>query len=253
MRKNLALAKQRAGKVIVGTHVGYASPDLAEHTAHAGFDWVWLDMQHGEWTEVPLNNALARFLAVDSIPIVRVRGKDPADINRVLDMGAMGVMVPMVQNAEQARAAAQAVFYTPMGQRSAGGPRLGLIAGSDKRHYYANANDEMMLILQVETEEAVANVAEIMRVPGVAVVLIGPADLMLDVKAHGHDEEHFEHLAAMVVEASKETGTTAGILCFDRETAERRIAQGFRFISYCAITGIVGDRLQELVADSRDW
>jgi len=239
VRKNLALAKQRAGKVTVGPHVGYASPDLAEQAAHVGFDWVWLDAQHGEWTEVPLNNALARFLAVETIPIVRVRRQDPGLINRVLDMGAMGVMVPMVQNAEQARAAARAVFYPPMGQRSVGGPRLALIAGSDKPDYYAHANDEMMLVVQVETEEAVANVADIMAVPGVAAVLIGPSDLMLDVKAHGHDEAHHERLTGQVVAASKETGTAAGYLCPDREAAERRIAQGFRFISYGTVTAIV--------------
>jgi len=253
VRKNLALAKLRAGKVAVGLHVGYASPDLAEQAAHVGFDWVWLDAQHGEWTEVPLNNALARFLAVESTPIVRVRSQDPGLINRTLDMGAMGVMVPMVQNAEQARAAAQAVFYPPLGRRSAGGARLNLIAGSDKLHYYANANEEMLLVVQVETEEAVANVAEIMAVPGVAAVLIGPRDLSLDVEARGHDQAHHERLVEQVVAASRETGTAAGYLCAGRETAQRRIAQGFRFIALGTVTQIIADGMQELFAHSRDW
>jgi 4-hydroxy-2-oxoheptanedioate aldolase len=253
VRKNLALAKLRAGKVTVGLHVGYASPDLAEQAAHTGFDWVWLDAQHGEWTEVPLNNALARFLAVESIPIVRVRSQDVGLVNRALDMGAMGVMVPMVQNAEQARATAQAVFYPPLGRRSAGGPRLNLIAGSDKLDYYANANEEMMLVLQVETEEAVANVAEIMAVPGVAAVLIGPRDLSLDVEAHGHDQAHHERLVEQVVAASKETGTAAGCLCTGQQMAERRVAQGFRFVSLGTVTQIVADRMQEMFAYSREW
>jgi len=141
------------------------------------------------------------------------------------------VIVPMVQNAEQAAAAVEATFYPPKGRRSAGGVRLGLIGGSFDQ-YCAKANDQIMLVVMVETEEAIANVREIMAVPGVDVVLIGPGDLMIDVKARRHDEARHEQLALEVAAAAKATGTAAGYVCTSVESVERRIAQGFRFINY---------------------
>ena len=253
MRRNQALAKLRAGQVALGPCVVYASPDLAEAAAHLGFDWVWLDWQHGEWTESTLNNALARFLSADAAPIVRVKGLDPGTINHVLDMGAMGVMVPMVQNAEQARLVAQAVYYPPLGQRSTGGPRLSLISGAGVDDYRAHANEEMMLVVQIETEEAVANVDEIMQVPGVDVALVGPVDLMLDVQAHGHDEAHCERLIQQVAEASKRTGTAAGAYCATEGTAQQRVGQGFNLIGYGHPHAILIRALQEIFDRSRNW
>jgi 4-hydroxy-2-oxoheptanedioate aldolase len=231
MRRNQALRRQRAGGTTFGPCLVYDSADLAEQVAYLGFDWVWLDWQHGQFTEHTLNQALARFLALDSSPIVRVKGNEPGTINRVLDMGAMGVIVPMVQDAEQAAAAVEAAFYPPKGRRSAGGVRLELIGGSFEA-YTRSANDEIMLVVMVETEAAVAEVREIMQVPGVDVVLIGPFDLMTDVKAHGHDAAHHGRLVEEVAAASKATGTAAGYVCGTADDVERRLAQGFRFINY---------------------
>jgi 4-hydroxy-2-oxoheptanedioate aldolase len=231
MRRNQALGRQRAGHTTFGPSLVYDSADLVEQVAHLGFDWVWVDWQHGQFTEHTLNQALARFLAVESAPIVRVKGNEPGTINRVLDMGAMGVIVPMVQNAEQAAAAVEAAFYPPKGRRSAGGVRLELIGGSFE-DYIQSANDEIMLVVMVETEAAVAEVREIMQVPGVDVVLIGPFDLMTDVKANGHDPAHHERLVEEVAAASEATGTAAGYVCGSAEIAQRRLAQGFRFINY---------------------
>ena len=231
MRNNNALAKLRTGKLIFGPAVVFDSPDIAEYLAHLGFDWVWLDWQHGQFTEPTLNNALGRFLAVESVPLVRVKSHETGTINRVLDMGAMGVIVPMVQNADQARAVSLPVYYPPLGTRSGGGPRLALIGGSGAPEYFARANDEILLVVMVETEEAIANVESIMRVPGVHVVLIGPGDLMIDVKARGHDEAHHERLVNSL-EASKRTGIAAGYVCPTHEIVEKRRNEGFRFLCY---------------------
>lgn len=231
MRQNQALARLRAGQIICGPALVYDSADLAEQVAHLGFDWVWLDWQHGQFTEATLNNALARFLAVDTAPIVRVKSHEPGTINRVLDMGAMGVIVPMVHDAAQAAAAVQAAFYPPKGRRSAGGVRLGLIGGSEDE-YCARANDEIMLVVMVETAAAVDNVRAIMAVPGVDVVLIGPFDLLLDVRSRGQGAAEHERLVEAVAAAARDTGTAAGYVCGTAEIAERRIAQGFRFINY---------------------
>jgi 4-hydroxy-2-oxoheptanedioate aldolase len=252
MRRNQALVKQRAGKTTLGPALAYDSADVAEQVARLGFDWVWLDWQHGQFTEASLNNALARFLDVDTAPVVRVKSHEPGTINRVLDMGALGVMVPMVQNAAQAAEIVRATYYPPLGMRSAGGVRLELIGGSFE-DYVARANDEIMLIVMVETEEAVANVREIMRVPGVDVVLIGPFDLLTDVRARGGDEARHEALVLEVAAASNETGTPAGYVCPTREIAERRIAQGFRFINYGLDHFILMGGMREVRALAREW
>jgi len=252
MRRNQALVKQRAGRTTLGPALAYDSPDLAEQIAHLGFDWVWLDWQHGQFTEATLNNALARFLMLDSAPIVRVKSHEPGTINRVLDMGAMGVMVPMVQNAAQAAEIVRATYYPPEGMRSAGGVRLELIGGTFEE-YAARANDEIMLVVMVETEEAIANVREIMRVPGVDVVLIGPFDLLTDVRAKGGDKARHEQLVLEVAAASKETGTPAGYVCETREMAERRIGQGFRFINYGLDHFVLLGGMREIRELAREW
>ena len=253
MRKNPGLAKLRAGGVSAGPGVSFGSPDIAEQAASVGFEWVWLDWQHGQWTESALNNALARFLAFETAPIVRVKGHELGTINRVLDMGAMGVIVPMVQNAEQARYVAQAAYYPPLGMRSVGGMRLGLYADGTPADYQQQANDEIMLVVMVETEEAIGNVTEIMNVPGVDAALIGPADLMIDVKANGHDESRHEELVLQVVAASRETGVAAGYVCQTREEAYRRVEQGFRFVVHGSDRTAVQTAFREAFADTQRW
>jgi 4-hydroxy-2-oxoheptanedioate aldolase len=253
MRKNHALARQRAGDITVGPLLIYGSPDIAEQAAHLGFDWVWLDWQHGQWTESTLNDALGRFLATACAPLVRVKGVEPGTINRVLDMGAMGVIVPMVQDAAQARTAVQAAYYPPMGMRSGGGVRLGLLGEGGAQEYFERANEEVLVAVMVETEAAIARVAEIMAVPGIDVVIIGSGDLMLDVKARGHDEAHHEHLVLQVVAASRQSGVPIGYPCGSREEAERRIGQGFRFINYGSDHGVLTAGFQAILEQRRGW
>jgi len=248
VRKNTALAKLRAGKVVIGPMMNYASPDLAEWAAHLGFDYVWLDWQHGEYTELPLNNAIARTRAGSATPLVRVKGNERGTINRVLDMGAMGVIVPMVENAEEARQAVDSAFYPPRGRRSAGGVRLGMLADGGDDYWY-NANPEIMLIVMVESEAAIGRVREIMAVPGIDVVLIGPGDLMIDVKARGGDAARHEALVLEVAAASKASGVAAGYVCVTAEMAAKRIAQGFRFLNYGLDHGIMMAGLKALKAE----
>jgi 2-keto-3-deoxy-L-rhamnonate aldolase RhmA len=252
MRRNQALAKLRDGGVVSGPLLSFDSPALAEQVAHLGFDYVWLDWQHGQWAEHTLNDALARFLAAPSVPLVRVKGHEPGTINRVLDMGAMGVVVPYVQNAEQARAAVRAASYPPAGVRSGGGVRLGLL-GESAADYFAHANEEVLLGLMVETEEAIANVEEIMRVPGVGFVLVGPNDLMIDVRARGGDAARHERLVQAVADAGRRCGTAAGYVCATPDDAARRIAQGFRFINYGSDSGVLLAGMRALREHTRGW
>jgi 4-hydroxy-2-oxoheptanedioate aldolase len=105
-------------------------------------------------------------------------------------------------------------------------------SGRSAEQYCAEANQQIMLVVMLETEEAIANVREIMAVPSVDVVPIGPGGLMIDVKARAGDETHHERLALEVAAALKETGAVAGYVCSTAEIADRRQAQGYRFLNY---------------------
>lgn len=253
MRTNRCLARLKAGKVAVVPTMIFDSPDLLEQAAHADLDGLFIDWQHGGWTEPTLQNALARFLSTDTTPIVRVKSHDPVLSNWVLDMGAMGVIVPMVQNADMARSAVRGCYYSPKGLRSMGGARLRLIGGSDWDDYFKHVNDEVLLIVMVETEEAIGTVEAIMRVEGVGCVMIGPSDLGRDVEAHGHTSEHFEKLVQQVADASKKTGVPCGYVCGTPDMAKRRIGQGYRFIAYGSDTGVVAAGMAKIRSDSKDW
>jgi 4-hydroxy-2-oxoheptanedioate aldolase len=253
MRTNRALHKLRQGRVVVCPLLVYGAPDLAEQASHIGFDAVFIDAQHGSWTEAALLNVLGRFLNTDCTPIVRVKTADPGTINFMLDMGALGVIVPMVQQAEQARLAVQGAYYTPRGLRSGGGARLGLVGGSGVVDYFAAANDETLLVVMVESLAAIEQIDAIARVPGVDVVLIGPGDLALDAQARGHDEAHVERLVERVAAAAAAAGIAAGYVCSTPEVAQRRIAQGYRFLCYGSDFGVVDAGLRRLQAESSGW
>lgn len=252
MKKNRVLERLRAGRPVNGAAIVYDSPSMVEQAARVGLDYLWLDWQHGQWTEHTLNDAIARCLHSETAPIVRVKGNEPGTINRVLDMGALGVIVPYVQDADQARAAAQAAFYPPRGMRSGGGVRLGLI-GDGVADYFAHANDEVLLAVMVETEHAIANVEAIMRVPGVSVVLIGPGDLMIDVRSRGGDEARHAELVQAVADASKLTGTPCGYVSSTEADATARVRQGFTFMNYGSDFAALARGLGEVAAVADTW
>lgn len=252
MKRNAALARLRNGRPINGAAIVYDSPSLVEQAARVGLDYLWLDWQHGQWAEHTLNDALARCLYAETVPIVRVKGNEPGTINRVLDMGALGVIVPYVQNEDEARAAVQAAYYPPLGMRSGGGVRLGLL-GDGTTDYFATANNEILLAVMVETEHAINNVEAIMRVPGVSVVLIGPGDLMIDVKSRGGDEARHEALVLEVAAASRRTGTPCGYVTGNPDEATNRVRQGFTFLNCGSDFGSVDSGLRAAAALARAW
>ena len=253
MRANRTLEKLRRDAVAVGPFMTIGSPDLAELTARAGFDFVFLDWQHGEWTELTLNSALARFLAAPSDPIVRVKGHEPGTINRVLDMGAVGAIVPMVETPEQAALAAAALRYPPRGQRSGGGNRLGLYDEAGAWGYFERANEAVMLVVMVESQAAVERAGEIAAVPGVDAVLVGPGDLLLDLRSRGGSEADVERLVAGLPAAVRAAGKAAGYVCGTPEAARQRIEQGYRFITYGSDVAAVQGAWRAAREQSHGW
>ncbi len=231
MQPNFARRKLLNGEVISGPSISFPSPEIVQQALQYDFDFLWLEWQHGGWSEPTLSAALSCFIGTGTAPIVRIPGLDPLCIGRVLDLGALGIVVPMVETAEQCEQAVQAAKFPPRGGRSATGFRNALQGDNDFFHYVEHANDEILVIVMVETPTGVGNVREMMAVPDVDCVLIGPYDLSRSVGAASIEEDLVQDLVAEVADASKETGVAAGYVTASVEQAKHRVDQGFRFVN----------------------
>jgi len=174
MRPNAVKRKLRAGEPAIGTFMALGSTLGAEQLAHLGFDWLVIDQEHGAIDATLTQSLLQAISTTDTVPLIRVPWNSGDWIKRALDAGAYGLVVPMVNTREEAEAAVQATRYPPLGSRSIGGSRTRLYGGAD---YVEKANDEILLIVQIEHIDAVRNAREILGVPGVDAYFIGPGDL----------------------------------------------------------------------------
>src|SRR5471030_3027552 len=176
MRQNLALAKWRRGEPSVGAWLSLGNVHTAELIANAGFDWLVIDMQHGLIPYADMLRMLPAISTTETTPLVRVSGNNLPEINKALDAGAMGVIVPLVNTAEEAAAAVSACRYPPDGTRSFGPTRAALYGG---RGYATEANGQIACIVMIETQAGLDNLDAIVSTPGVSGVYVGPADLAL--------------------------------------------------------------------------
>ncbi len=248
MRPNKVKALWRENRPVTVGWMGTADPYVAETLAHAGFDAIVLDMQHG--MAIGPDRAALCFQAIsttDTVPFVRVPWNDPALIQYVLDAGAYGVIVPLVMTVEDARRAAGACRYPPLGYRSVGPNRARLYGGAD---YVQRANEEIACLVMIEHIAAVERVEEIAQVPGIDGFFIGPADLALSLGLPpGADIGEPRHVAACqrVLAAARSRGLVAGIACSGPEEARRRIAEGFNFNPIGSDIGFIAGGAQRAI------
>ena len=229
MISNTAKQKMQSGQPAFGFALGMGSPLNAELISRSGIDFVMIDRQHGSWGEDSAIAALVAIFGSSAIPMARVARNDYTFIGRLLDEGVMGMIVPMVDTAEQARAAAESCLLPPEGQRSWGWGRAKLY-GAD---YAERINEELFVAVQLESAEAVRNAEAILSTPGIDGCWTGPSDLSLSLGFHPSEmddrEEHARALEA-ILEACKNTGKIPGIAGRSVEDALHRASQGFRFI-----------------------
>ena len=226
MKTNTVKKKLRQGEAAVGTWLNLGSPLAAEYMAHVGWDWLVVDTEH---SAVDIATTAEMFRAVsttDTIPMARVVGNDPLEIKRLLDAGALGLVIPMVNSGAEAEAAVKAMKYPPEGSRSAGGGRARLY-GQD---YTQEANEEIAVIMQVEHIQGVQNIREILAVPGVDVCFIGPNDLSRSMGCRMGAPEHEEAIQE-ILRAALDAGIPPGIHCWSASDVLRRLEQGFRFMA----------------------
>lgn len=223
-------ARLAAGEALLGAWCMIPGALTAEALGRAGFDWVLIDLQHGG---MDYETAVEMIRAVDlggAAPIVRAPWNDPGIIGRLLDAGALGVVIPMIQTAEDARRAVEACLYPPAGRRSFGPVRVGLRDGPG---YFTQANERVLVIPMIETAEALAEVEAIARTPGVDALFVGPFDLSIALGLPPGDNDGqpaFDAALARVGQAARGAGVATAVLS-NAGVAPLRLKQGFQLVS----------------------
>jgi 4-hydroxy-2-oxoheptanedioate aldolase len=246
MRTNAAKGKMLAGQPAFGYALELGSPIAAELIAGTGVDFVMVDTQHGSFGPDGTILSLMAILAGGNggaVPMARAARNDYTLIGRLLDEGAMGIVVPMVDTPEEAQDAARACHFPPCGTRSWGWGRAGRF-GDD----YADwINEQVFVAVQIESAEAVRNAEAIMATPGVDACWIGPSDLAVSMglrPSNAASDERYRQAIADVLKACLNTGTIPGFAAYTTEEALTRAEQGFVFLT-------AGSDLEILLAGAR--
>lgn len=247
MRKN----RLKNAAPIVNGWLAIPSSYSAEIAGHQGYDAVTVDLQHGMIDFASALTMLQALSSTPAVPLVRVTDNDPAQIMRMLDAGAYGVICPMISSAEQARQFVAACRYPPLGNRSYG-PARGLLYGG--KDYPQHANDEILTLAMIETREGLAGLDAILDTDGLDGVFIGPNDLSLTLTGSASAEStHPEMTAAIerVIHCCQRHNKIAGIFCTSGEAAAKRLAQGFHFVTPANDVMQLGRAAREAIALTR--
>jgi len=226
------------GGIALGAWISLRDPVIAETAASLGFDYVCVDLQHGLNDYDSMANALAAMARTGATPLVRVPWNEPGIIGRVLDAGAAGVIIPMVNSVDEAERAVSACHYWPVGTRSFGPIALGARGGFTG---IEAANEQVLCIPMIETREAVEAIDDILDVPGISAVYIGPADLSITYGLRpGMDQpdEEWNAAIAKVVASCAAHDVIAGVHSA-AGLAAKRGEQGFRMITVASDLGSV--------------
>ena len=224
-----------AGQVQIGLWSAFPSPYVTEMLAGSGYDWLMLDTEHSP-SDVP--QVLAQLQAVDAArqprptsAVVRPAWNDSVLIKRYLDIGAQTLLVPFVQNAQEAQAAVDAMRYAPAGIRGMGGSTRASNFGRDSS-YIAQAQQELCLLVQVETQEALAEIEAIAAIEGVDGIFIGPADLSASMCYPGQPRHPAVDAAINdAIRRIRAAGKAPGILMVDETRARECLALGAQFVA----------------------
>jgi len=254
MKQATLAARVRAGEITIGTWIQAGHPTVAEVLAQAGFDWIAADCEHTD-IDVAQFSGLARAMyGRGPAPLVRVRENNTLAIRQVLDMGAEGVIVPLVNSAAEARAAVSAAKYPPQGVRGFAFSRMN-DWGEAFEEYLANANDNVLVIVMIESKQGVKNIAEILAVPGVDGVFIGPYDMSGSYGIPGQTQDPtIKTACARVASACREAGKAAGIhVVLPSKTAiQEAVAQGFTFVAVGVDTVFLAEAAKSALNIARD-
>jgi 4-hydroxy-2-oxoheptanedioate aldolase len=249
---NKLKARIASGKAAVNAWLAIPSGFSAEVMAQCGWDSVTVDMQHGVQD---YQSMVQCFQAMDRHPItplVRVPWNEPGIIGKSLDGGAWGIICPMVNTAAEAKALADACLYPPMGKRSNGPIRAAMYG--EASNYQTIANDEVLVIPMIETQQAVDNIDEILSVPGISGIYIGPSDLGLSlgmIPILDREEPVILDIYKKLLVSCKKHGKFAGLHNGTAAYAARMIQMGFQLATIANDSGLMARAAREAVTATR--
>ncbi|MDB6177409.1 aldolase/citrate lyase family protein [Paracoccus sp. Z330] len=252
IRNNFKSALASGSQIPLGTWLMSGAPATAEALGHAGFDFLVLDMEHVPVGIEQVTHILRAIGLTAADALVRLPWNDPVTIKRVLDAGGQSIMLPFVQNADEARAAVSAAKYPPMGTRGVAAVHRGSSYGADTG-YLHTANDQTCVIVQLETPEAIANMPEIARIPGLDGIFIGPGDL---AAAMGHigKIDHPDVQAALADAAAQAASLSipVGIVGASPAMVGTYISMGYRFAAVGSDMSMMTARARQVLGDLKD-
>jgi 4-hydroxy-2-oxoheptanedioate aldolase len=248
MRPNPVKQALKEGRPAVGTWLSLGSITAARFMARAGFAWLTVDIEHSLVDWETATHMFASIADAGCTALARVPANRHDHIKRVLDNGAHGIVVPMVNSREEAEAAVSAALYPPAGTRSVGGSVHALNFGTTANDYYAHANEELLLVLQCEHIQAVENADAIFSVPGIDVIFVGPNDLAASMRSKDGkppSAEATNRALRHILETCQKHKVAAGYHCASAEEVLMRIEEGWQFLA-------VGSELRMMLAGAAD-
>lgn len=239
----------RRGDTLIGTLVGLNNSDVVELLAACGYDWLFIDAEHGPFLP---GDTLPLLQAAGNCPcLIRIPAADPVWVKKALDIGAAGIIVPQVHDADQARELVAAAKYSPAGERGVGLGRAHAY-GREFESYLQRANNDTVVVLQAESRAAINNIKEIVAVDGVDAILIGPYDLSASL-GHIGDVTHAEVRAAIdtVAESCQQAGVKLGIFGVSPEAVRPYMDNGFHLITVGVDSLFLGQAAATALAELR--
>jgi 2-keto-3-deoxy-L-rhamnonate aldolase RhmA len=228
---NALKEKLLAKEPTVGLWLSFASAAAAELVATFGFDWLMIDTEHGPASFETVEDMIRAIRPTPTVPLVRVQDGDHSTIKKALDRGAAGVLVPLVESAEQARGIVEACKFPPEGTRGIAGTRASRF-GLDLRGYLESWNRDVVIALQIETRAGLEAVEAIAAVAGVDVLFIGPNDLSAGLGCFQQfDRPEYVRAVSRIRAAADARGIATGYMATDAASTVARVRDGFRFVA----------------------
>jgi 4-hydroxy-2-oxoheptanedioate aldolase len=234
MRVNITKQKIKAGEITCGVFLNIGSPAIVEIIGLIGFDFVIIDAEHGPWSVETCENMVRAADNANITPITRIAVNAQQNILRYLDVGSLGVQMPMINSKADAESAVNSVKYPPEGRRGLAGVRAaGYGIPAPLGDYVKEANQETLVIVHVETMQAVENLKETLTVPGIDVVFIGPTDLSSTMGYPGQIKHpEVQQLIEKLVKQIRDAGKAAGTIAYDADYLRLCKERGFQYIAY---------------------
>lgn len=254
MRVNNVKHALNSDKVQIGTWITtLRSPQITQIFATAGFDFIYIDMEHSAFSIETVGDLCYAALAADLVPIVRPPGKSPHLLSRPLDAGAMGLLIPHVDTKEEAAAVIHAVKFPPMGQR--GMNLRGVHTGFDKANgeaYVESTNAETLIIVQIESRKGIENLDSILAVEGIDGAVIGRGDISTDMGLPGktNHPEVIKQVEKMIAACQKRK-KIPGLLVQDIASAKEWIRKGVRLLPFSNEVSILMETSANAVKEIR--